>query len=235
VVVVVTFRLALRAIDFLFVLHMKNVTGSLFSGTNSREMVALLKAYSSKKQKKGGPGNELDDAENGEAAGKKKAGCFGGSRREYVHKTPEEAYADVRLDPDQERAFEERAAWLVKIRAELEQERRALRHEIEHATHAQTQRRRDARGGATAQKGAGNQSDALSILKTTPKAETPDPVPGSPAIGKTGTPGSGTDTRDKALGFLKQSAPVSPTGAPASAGGAGGRGGRRRRRRRRRR
>ena len=114
VVVVVTFRLALRAIDFLFVLHMKNVTGSLFSGTNSKEMVALLKAYSSKKQKKGGPGNELDDAENGEAAGKKKAGCFGGSRREYVHKTPEEAYADVRLDPDQERAFEERAAWLVK-------------------------------------------------------------------------------------------------------------------------
>ena len=214
-VVVVTFRLALRVIDFLFVLHMKNVTGSLFSGTNPKEMVALLKAYSGKKQKKGGPGNELDDAENGEAAGKKKAGCFGGSRREYVHKAPEEAYADVRLDPDQERAFEERAAWLVKIRAELEAERRALRHEIEHATHAQTQRRRDARGGATAQRGAGNQSDALSILKTTPKAETPDPVPGSPAIGPTGAP-SGTDTRDKALGFLKQSAPVSPTGAPAS-------------------
>ena len=210
-----TFRLALRAIDFLFVLHMKNVTGSLFSGTNSKEVVALIKAYNSREPEKSGSSehaSELDDAEAGKAG---TAGCFGGARRKYVHKEHEEAFADVRLDPEQERAFQERAAWLVKIRAELEAERRALRHEIEHATHAQTQRRRDARGGATAQRGAGNQSDALSILKTTPKAETPDPVPGSPAIGPTGAP-SGTDTRDKALGFLKQSAPVSPTGAPAA-------------------
>ena len=133
--VVVTFRLALRAIDFLFVLHMKNVTGSLFSGTNSKEMIALIKAYSSKKPGKSGGtehASELDDAEAGRAG---KAGCFG-KRREYVYKESEEVFADVRLDPAQERAFEERAAWLVKIRAELEAERRALRHEIEHATHA---------------------------------------------------------------------------------------------------
>ena len=215
--VVVTFRLALRAIDFLFVLHMKNVTGSLFSGTNSKEMIALIKAYSSKKPGKSGGtehASELDDAEAGRAG---KAGCFG-KRREYVYKESEEVFADVRLDPAQERAFEERAAWLVKIRAELEAERRALRHEIEHATHAQTQRRRDARGGATAQKGAGNQSDALSILKTTPKAEAPDPVPGSPARQVPGSPApSQMDKKDQAIGFLKQSAPVSPTKAAAAA------------------
>ena len=216
--VVVTFRLALRAIDFLFVLHMKNVTGSLFSGTNSKEMIALIKAYSSKKPGKSGGtehASELDDAEAGRAG---KAGCFG-KRREYVYKESEShVFADVRLDPAQERAFEERAAWLVKIRAELEAERRALRHEIEHATHAQTQRRRDARGGATAQKGAGNQSDALSILKTTPKAEAPDPVPGSPARQVPGSPApSQMDKKDQAIGFLKQSAPVSPTKAAAAA------------------
>jgi len=214
----VTFRLALRAIDFLFVLHMKNVTGSLFSGTNSKEMIALIKAYSSKKPGKSGGterASELDDAEAGRAG---KAGCFG-KRREYVYKESEShVFADVRLDPAQERAFEERAAWLVKIRAELEAERRALRHEIEHATHAQTQRRRDARGGATAQKGAGNQSDALSILKTTPKAEAPDPVPGSPARQVPGSPApSQMDKKDQAIGFLKQSAPVSPTKAAAAA------------------
>ncbi len=215
--VVVTFRLALRAIDFLFVLHMKNVTGSLFSGTNSKEMIALIKAYSSKKPGKSGGtehASELDDAEAGRAG---KAGCFG-KRREYVYKESEEVFADVRLDPAQERAFEERAAWLVKIRAELEAERRALRHEIEHATHAQTERRRGARGGATAQKGAGNQSDALSILKTTPKAEAPDPVPGSPARQVPGSPApSQMDKKDQAIGFLKQSAPVSPTKAAAAA------------------
>ena len=215
--VVVTFRLALRAIDFLFVLHMKNVTGSLFSGTNSKEMIALIKAYSSKKPWKSGGtehASELDDAEAGRAG---KAGCFG-KRREYVYKESEEVFADVRLDPAQERAFEERAAWLVKIRAELEAERRALRHEIEHATHAQTERRRGARGGATAQKGAGNQSDALSILKTTPKAEAPDPVPGSPARQVPGSPApSQMDKKDQAIGFLKQSAPVSPTKAAAAA------------------
>ena len=144
-VVVVTFRLALRAIDFLFVLHMKNVTGSLFSGTNSKEVVALIKAYNSREPEKSGSSehaSELDDAEAGKAG---TAGCFGGARRKYVHKEHEEAFADVRLDPEQERAFQERAAWLVKIRAELEAERRSLRHEIEHATHAQTRRRRDAR------------------------------------------------------------------------------------------
>jgi len=179
VLVVVTFRLALRAIDFLFVLHMKNVTGSLFSGTNSKEMIALIKAYSGKKPRTSGSSeraSELDDAETGKAG---KAGCFGGARRKYVHKEPEEAFADVRLDPEQERAFEERAAWLVKIRAELEAERRALRHEIEHATHAQTQRRRDARGGATTQKDAGNESGAAaptapSTPATSEKAEKKD-------------------------------------------------------------
>ena len=89
--VVVTFRLALRAIDFLFVLHMKNVTGSLFSGTNSKEMIALIKAYSSKKPWKSGGtehASELDDAEAGRAG---KAGCFG-KRREYVYKVSEEVF-----------------------------------------------------------------------------------------------------------------------------------------------
>jgi small-conductance mechanosensitive channel len=204
--VVVTFRLALRSIDFLFVLHMKNVTGALFSGTSPKEMLALIKAYSNKAKLAGfkeGRDGDLDDAEAGRAGKSKKgSGCFGGGskksrERVYGENPPDSAYGDVRLHPEQELEFEQRAAWLVKIRAELELERKSLRHEIERASRARHSRSRDAQDAKSASASNSDSPNALSTLKSSspakevhaggilapPSVPAPSAAPSSPARG----------------------------------------------------
>ena len=163
--VVVTFRLALRVIDFAFVLHMKNVTGSLFQGTNSKELRALVRAYSKKEKEV----DHLDDAESGK---KKSGSCFGKARKPKNVYDPSDRkindYSDVKLDPEQEKKFEQRAMHFIKVRADLERERAHLKKEIEHAMKSQTHRRKEVLAEKREVKAQKNQGNALSILKTAP-------------------------------------------------------------------
>lgn len=163
--VVVTFRLALRVIDFAFVLHMKNVTGSLFQGTNSKELRALVRAYSKKEKEV----DHLDDAESGK---KKSGSCFGKARKPKNVYDPSDRkindYSDVKLDPEQEKKFEQRAMHFIKVSADLERERAHLKKEIEHAMKSQTHRRKEVLAEKREVKAQKNQGNALSILKTAP-------------------------------------------------------------------
>ena len=211
VMVVVTFRLALRGIDFFFVLHMKNVTGSLFSGTSPSELRALVRAYSKK-------GTEietgLDDAEQGKRT--KRSGCFGKPRtpKNVYESKHDDAYSDVKLDPEVDKAFENRAVHFVKVRADLERERLHLKKEIEHALVTQTNKRQTARTEKSREKNAAHEekkawhsTNAFSILKSTPeRSPLPSPMsspmtsprgaraPDAPVVGTQSTPGDNSDS-----------------------------------------